>query len=377
MARKPKMTICRNCNAPIAKNAKICPSCGAKNKKPFYRKWWFILLIIIIAIGAVNSISKNKKEKFNWKEVELCNRMPEPESHVGTVLRNDSDGLSMHVEKTSEEEYKAYIEECQTMGYTVESEKEGDLYHAFDEEGYELSLSYIGETMYIELDAPEELGTLNWPKSEIAGLLPLPQSTVGKVSNDSADGCFIYVGETSIDDFNAYADECAANGFSVDYERGDKFYNAKDENGNRLFLAYQGNHMMSVQIEKTDEPGEGETEFEPESETSAEEPETETAETEMPGDGAESADGIRPEFQKAMGSYEEFMDEYCDFMKKYGESDGTDVGLLADYSDYMSKYADAVKDFEAWEDTEMNAAETAYYLEVQTRINEKLLEVIE
>lgn len=43
----------------------------------------------------------------------------------------------------------------------------------------------------------------------------------------------------------------------------------------------------------------------------------------------------------------------------------------------MSKYADAVKDFEAWEDTEMNAAETAYYLEVQTRINEKLLEVIE
>lgn len=328
MARKPKMTICRNCNAPIAKNAKICPSCGAKNKKPFYRKWWFILLIIIIAIGAVNSISKNKKEKFNWKEVELCNRLPEPESHVGTVLRNDSDGLSMHVEKTSEEEYKAYIEECQTMGYTVESEKEGDLYHAFDEEGYELSLSYIGETMYIELDAPEELGTLNWPKSEIAGLLPLPQSTVGKVSNDSADGCFIYVGETSIDDFNAYADECAANGFSVDYERGDKFYNAKDENGNRLFLAYQGNHMMSVQIEKTDEPAEGETEFEPESETSAEEPETETAETEMPGDSAESADGIRPEFQKAMGSYEEFMDEYCDFMKKYGESDGTDVGCL-------------------------------------------------
>ena len=33
--------------------------------------------------------------------------------------------------------------------------------------------------------------------------------------------------------------------FLVDYERGDKFYNAEDENGNQLSLSYQGNNVMT------------------------------------------------------------------------------------------------------------------------------------
>ena len=64
-------------------------------------------------------------------------------------------------------------------------------------------------------------------------------------------------------------------------------------------------------------------------------------------------------------------------MKKYAKSNGTDVGLLADYADYMSKYTDVVKDFEAWDNEEMNAAEMTYYLDVQTRISKKLLKVQE
>ena len=84
---------------------------------------------------------------------------------------------------------------------------------------------------------------------------------------------------------------------------------------------------------------------------------------------------MRPEFKKSMDSYEEFMNEYCEFMKKYAESDGTDLTMVADYADYMSKYADVVKSFDEWDDQEMNTAETAYYIEVQTRINAKLLEV--
>ena len=39
------------------------------------------------------------------------------------------------------------------------------------------------------------------------------------------------------------------------------------------------------------------------------------------------------------------------------------------------KYSKFVEDFEKWDDEDMNAAESAYYLEVQTRVNKKLLEV--
>lgn len=393
MSKKPEMTICRNCNTPMAKNAKICPSCGAKNTKPFYQKWWFLVLIIVLAVSALNSIGKSKKEKFDWKDVELCDRLPKPKSKTGSIIINDSSSLSMDVEKTTKSDYLAYIEDCQSMGYTVESEKEGNSYHAFNEEGYDLSLSHSDETMDIELDAPMEMGTLNWPKSKIAGLLPLPESTVGKVSYDRTEGCYIYVGETSIDDFTAYADKCTDCGFSVDYDKGDNYYRASDEKGNQLSLTYEGNQVMAVQIEKPEKtrkkktakkekPAESEAVETEASEPAAVEteavPESEPpAETKTPDNSAESADGMRPEFKAAMDSYEAFMNEYCDFMAKYSESDGTDLGLLADYTDYMSKYANVVKDFEAWDNGEMNTVEMAYYLDVQTRIEKRLLEVME
>ena len=371
MLMKSKTTICRNCNAQIAKDAKNCPSCGAKNKKPFYKRTGFILLMIILVIGVISFIGKNKREKFDWNEVEFCERLPKPKSNVGTIYSNDNDTLSIQVAKTSKSDYKAYVEECKFMGYTVESENDGECYDAFDVDGYALSLDYIGGTMYIELEAPTEMGTLNWPKSEIAGLLPMPKSTVGKISTDTAEGCCIYVGETSIDDFNIYADECSQIGFSVDYERGDKFYNAEDENGNQLSLSYQGNNVMIVQIRKIEETEVEETNAG--TETSAE-PKQEEGEEKLSTE-TQLIDGMRPEFKEAMDSYEMFMNEYCDFMKKYAESNGTDLDLLADYTEYMSKYTDVMGDFEALGNEEMNTAEMAYYLEVQTRINEKLLEI--
>lgn len=85
---------------------------------------------------------------------------------------------------------------------------------------------------------------------------------------------------------------------------------------------------------------------------------------------------IDSDFKAAMKSYENFMNEYVEFMKKYS-ANPTDMSLLADYTDYMSKYADFVEDFEKWADEDMNAAETAYYIEVQERVNKKLLEVAE
>ena len=67
-----------------------CPSSGANNKKPFYKKLWFFVIIIIVAIVAISMISKNQKEKFSWDEVKLCNRLPEPTSNVGTIISNNS-----------------------------------------------------------------------------------------------------------------------------------------------------------------------------------------------------------------------------------------------------------------------------------------------
>ena len=47
-----KMINCKSCKKEIASNAKVCPNCGAKNKKPFYKAVWFWILVVIV-IGAI------------------------------------------------------------------------------------------------------------------------------------------------------------------------------------------------------------------------------------------------------------------------------------------------------------------------------------
>ena len=54
-----KLINCKSCSNEIAYSAKSCPSCGAKNKKPFYKRGWFIALVIIIIIGSIGESDNN------------------------------------------------------------------------------------------------------------------------------------------------------------------------------------------------------------------------------------------------------------------------------------------------------------------------------
>ena len=89
---------------------------------------------------------------------------------------------------------------------------------------------------------------------------------------------------------------------------------------------------------------------------------------------ADSVDGMRPDFKSAMDSYEAFIDEYVAFMKKYN-ANPSDLGLIADYAKYMSKYSDMVDKFDEWENEDLNNTELAYYIDVQSRVTKKMLEV--
>ena len=90
----------------------------------------------------------------------------------------------------------------------------------------------------------------------------------------------------------------------------------------------------------------------------------------------ELVDGMRPEFKEAMDSYEAFYDEYCEIIKKYTENP-SDMELLADYTDMLTKAVEVSKKFEAWENSDLNSAELKYYLDVNNRVTQKLLEVAE
>lgn len=51
---KDKMTTCKSCGHEISAKGKVtCPSCGRVNKKPFYKKTWFIVLVVLVVLGAI------------------------------------------------------------------------------------------------------------------------------------------------------------------------------------------------------------------------------------------------------------------------------------------------------------------------------------
>ena len=54
-----KMTSCKVCGQEIAKSAKTCPNCGAKNKRPILKKWWFWLVVVIVFSMIVEISSEN------------------------------------------------------------------------------------------------------------------------------------------------------------------------------------------------------------------------------------------------------------------------------------------------------------------------------
>lgn len=344
-----------------------------KKKKSFFKRWWFIGIVTVAVITIVGIIigGGGKGKKIEWAKMVLGDVIPEPPTNKGTLYENSDEELWVTLDKVSDDQYNDYLSACTDRGFTVDAEKTSYSYKAFNPEGHSLDLSHISDSLSITLKAPMKLGTISWPSSTAGKLLPTPKSTTGKFSYEHDDTFFVYVGNTSKADFDAYISACSDKGFTVDYDKGDTYYYADNADGWHISLKYEGNNVMSIRIDSSDDEESNDTTSSDNTTPSTDKP----SEPDSSQEPDRNSDGLDPDFKAAMDSYETFMDEYVAFMKKYAESDGTDLSILTDYADYMSKYADLVENFEKWEDEDMNAAETAYYLEVQTRVTKKLLEV--
>lgn len=311
-----------------------------------------ILLSLLLSLSACGTSIQN-----DWSTVLLGEHLPTPQEGK---LRSGSnlDNIFMGgIEDVKDTYYAEYKKACIEMGYTVESKESGNSYDAFNAEGYKLSLSYYGGDIHITLNAPVELVEIEWPQTGLGAKLPTPTSSLGKVTSDSSNSFVVIIGNTEVDGYNAYVKACEEKGFTEDYTKADGRYEAKDTEGYRLVVRYVGCSRIEIMIQ-----------------TPKKEDSTTPPSTEKTTENDDTSNTISKEFKEAMDSYEQFMDEYVAFMKKY-TANPTDISLLSDYATYMSKYADFVEDFKKWENEEMNAAETAYYIDVQARVSKKLLEV--
>lgn len=212
----------------------------------------------------------------------------------------------------------------------------------------------------------EEYTTITWATSGIGSLAPKPKSTKGKISIDSEDSYQATISEVSVDDFKSYVNDCKKKGFDVDYSSVDGMYTAKDKKGYALSVYYQDDEeTMDIIINA------------PEQETTvATKPKATKpkATKKTTSQKSNSTSGVNADFKATMDSYEEFFNDYVDFMKKYKNS--TDITSMAsDYADYMTKYSDMMQKLNDIKSEDLSTADLAYYNEVNARITKKLAEV--
>ena len=375
---------CEHCGAPAPSSAAPTPSTyptepmpAKKKKKPIYKRWWFYVIVVIAAIAVISSISGNKSEKIKWDDIILSEQLPEPPKKNGKINDNTAEALSVEIYKISDKQFNNYVEACKAKGFTVDSESDSMSYGAYNAEGYKLSLSHYGSEaeMKIELEKPLEMSSITWPTSKAGKQLPVPKSTSGKFTHENDDSFFVYIGNTSKDDYNNYVKACSDKGFTVNYNKGDSFYNADNSAGWHVSIKYEGNNIMSIDI---DAPSESSTAPSASEDTTkpAESKPAQSKPAKTANNDSDMVDGMHRDFKEAMDSYEEFFDEYVAFMKKYENSDNP-MSMLSDYTKFMSQYSETMQKLDEWKSKDLNTKEAAYLLDVTNRINKKLLEVAE
>lgn len=253
---------CEHCGAPAPSSA--APSPGTypteptptkKKKKPIYKRWWFYVIVVIAAIAVTVSVSGNKSEKIKWDDMILSEQLPVPPKNKGEIHENTAEKLWVDINKISDKQYNDYTEACKAKGFTVDPESDSTSYGAYNSEGYKLSLSHYGseDEMKIELEKPIEMSSITWPTSKAGKQLPAPKSTKGKFTHENDDGFNVYIGNTSKDDYKSYVKACSDKGFTVNYDKGDSFYNADNSAGWHVSIKYEGNNIMSIDIDAPSE----------------------------------------------------------------------------------------------------------------------------
>ena len=232
--------------------------------------------------------------------------------------------------------------------------------------------------MRIDLTEPAtaKMKEFEWPDNDLCSLLPTPKSNFGYFNSNSSSYLSVSIGNTTFEDYEDYVKACQDKGFNVDYYSSDNSFSAENTNGYSLYVKYAGVNVMDITLNEPYEDTDNNNDTNSEETPATEEESEEISVPESEDTSSYDDNELSTDFKEAMDSYEEFMNEYIDFMKEYQESDGTDMSLLSEYSEYMNKYTKVCEDFADWEDKDMNSSETAYYVEVQTRVNQKLLEAL-
>lgn len=302
-------------------------------------------------------------EKLEWPNNGIATVIPKPDAKYGELSSYYENSLYATINEASQKDFDKYIDSCINKGFLIESERSLHAYEAYNEDGHKLRLVFYDDYYTIDLDAPGKIEEFSWPNTYLAKHLPAPKSNKGKIKYDNENSLSILIGQTSYEDYQNYIDKVYDAGFNIDYSKGDKYFNASDEEGNKVDISYQGKNIMQIVAYKSEKTDNEKTEVVKEENK---------VEESVEDNILEINNDVDPDLKKFLDEYESFIDDYIAFMEKYNESDNG-IELMGDYIKMMAKYSTMEENLENYDEDNMSDADLAYYLEVTTRCSTKLL----
>lgn len=211
----------------------------------------------------------------------------------------------------------------------------------------------------------DEVRTFTWPTSGIATELPKPKTNKGSINENSAESFSATLNEISQADYDDYVTACKEANYTDFSGEGTDDFEATAPSGAKLTLSYySSSKSLDIELEVTKDDT---------AQTDATD-NTDAAETSTDAQTKTSPATSSSDFRALMDGYEQFMNSYVEFMKKYEDSDDT-TSMLADYGSMMQQYSDWSKKFDDVDESSLSAEDQAYYLEVQGRVTQKLSEI--
>ncbi len=232
----------------------------------------------------------------------------------------------------------------------------------------------------------ESCQPITWPDGDFAKKLPALANQKGKIYIDSSDRVSIELCDATQSSFDTYVKDAKKAGFTVDYEKSSYSYTAKDSEGNEVTVFFRedeedGNTMhITLEVPESDDDSESQssddqqqsqnTQQDQQDQQDQQSQDTQQDQQDQQSDPAQ----VSADFKASMDSYEQFFDQYVEFMQKYKDS-GDSVSMLADYAKMMEQYSDTMNKLNAVDQNSLSAADEAYYIEVMGRITQKLASV--
>lgn len=140
-----KITNCKSCGAEIAVSAKTCPKCGAKNKKPIWKRVWVWVLAVVILFAAIGSTNDSSDTDTPASSTDINTPIvQEPINYTTVSVIDMMDALNTNALKAENTYNNQYLEITGRLG-------------VIDSDGSYISLyggdfDFIGVQCYIKND---------------------------------------------------------------------------------------------------------------------------------------------------------------------------------------------------------------------------------